>query len=118
MQDTLVRAEPEHYFVPPYVGHRGWLGVRLDRGLDWIDPAHAEVAFEISDAMRGRGLGTILLGQLADLAHRAGITELIADVLPENHRMVGVFRASGFPVKVSAEPGQLTVRFPTALPAG
>jgi len=34
MQRVLVDADPELYFVPPYVGHRGWLGVRLDRGLD------------------------------------------------------------------------------------
>lgn len=27
--------EPEHYFVPPYVGPRGWLGVHLDKGLPW-----------------------------------------------------------------------------------
>ena len=27
--------EPECYFVPPYVGPRGWLGVELDKGLDW-----------------------------------------------------------------------------------
>jgi hypothetical protein len=35
MQQMLVASEPEKFFVPPYVGHRGWLGVRLDRGLDW-----------------------------------------------------------------------------------
>ncbi len=34
MQDLNVRTAPEHFFVPPYVGPRGWLGVRLDRGLD------------------------------------------------------------------------------------
>lgn len=34
-QDQHVRAEPEHFFVPPYVGPRGWLGVILDRGIDW-----------------------------------------------------------------------------------
>jgi len=45
MQETLVRAEPEHYFRPPYVGHRGWIGVRLDRGLDWN-----EIAGAIEDA--------------------------------------------------------------------
>jgi len=33
VQALLVGADPENYFVPPYVGHRGWLGVRLDRGL-------------------------------------------------------------------------------------
>jgi hypothetical protein len=41
MQRALVDADPERYFVPPYVGHRGWLGVRLDRGLDWNDVAGA-----------------------------------------------------------------------------
>ena len=46
----LVDADPEKFFVPPYVGHRGWLGVRLDRGLDWdelagiAEDAYAEVA--------------------------------------------------------------------------
>jgi hypothetical protein len=50
MQAMLVEADPEKYFVPPYVGHRGWLGVRLDRGLDWdelagiAEDAYAEVA--------------------------------------------------------------------------
>ena len=33
-QQLLVDADPERFFVPPYVGHRGWLGVRLDRGID------------------------------------------------------------------------------------
>lgn len=34
-QSMLVEAEPERFFVPPYVGHRGWIGVRLDRDVDW-----------------------------------------------------------------------------------
>lgn len=34
-QETLVRADPEVFFVPPYVGVGGWVGIRLDRGLDW-----------------------------------------------------------------------------------
>jgi len=38
-QALLVDADPEKFFVPPYVGHRGWLGVRLDRGLDWDELA-------------------------------------------------------------------------------
>jgi hypothetical protein len=50
MQAMLVEADPERFFVPPYVGHRGWLGVRLDRGPDWnevagiAEDAYAEVA--------------------------------------------------------------------------
>ena len=34
-QEVLVASDPERFFIPPYVGHRGWLGVRLDRGVDW-----------------------------------------------------------------------------------
>jgi hypothetical protein len=34
-QEALVGSDPERFFVPPYVGHRGWLGVRLDGPVDW-----------------------------------------------------------------------------------
>ena len=34
-QFILVGADPERFFVPPYVGHKGWIGMRLDRGVDW-----------------------------------------------------------------------------------
>jgi hypothetical protein len=50
LQAMLVEADQERFFVPPYVGHRGWLGVRLDRALDWdeltgiVEDAFAEVA--------------------------------------------------------------------------
>jgi hypothetical protein len=36
-QQAFVADDPESYFVPAYVGHLGWLGVRLDRGLPWAD---------------------------------------------------------------------------------
>jgi hypothetical protein len=50
MQAALVETDPERFFVPPYVGHRGWIGVRLDRGFDRdeiaaiVEDAYAEVA--------------------------------------------------------------------------
>jgi len=34
-QAELVEADPEIFFVPPYVGPSGWVGVRLDRDVDW-----------------------------------------------------------------------------------
>jgi hypothetical protein len=46
-QDGLVRLDPERFFVPPYVGHRGWLGVWLDVEVDW-----EEVAGIVTDAYR------------------------------------------------------------------
>jgi hypothetical protein len=50
VQSMLVDADAERFFVPPYVGHRGWLGVRLDRALDWgeiagiVEDAYVEIA--------------------------------------------------------------------------
>jgi predicted DNA-binding protein (MmcQ/YjbR family) len=34
-QELHVRADPVHFFVPPYIGPRGWLGVELNRGIAW-----------------------------------------------------------------------------------
>jgi acetyl coenzyme A synthetase (ADP forming)-like protein len=90
------------------VGHAGWERER-DR------PERAEVAFVVADAMQGKGLGTIMLGQLAEAASEAGVSVFVAEVLPENHRMVGVFRDSGFPVTSHSEPGVIEVEFPTSL---
>lgn len=39
-QEEMVRSEPDRFFRPPYVGHRGWLGYRFDRGtIDWDEVA-------------------------------------------------------------------------------
>lgn len=35
VQEDLVRSEPDRFFRPPYVGHRGWIGLRLDVNPDW-----------------------------------------------------------------------------------
>jgi hypothetical protein len=44
VQDELLRAEPDRFFRPPYVGHRGWVGLRLDRDPDWDEVADVVVA--------------------------------------------------------------------------
>ncbi len=36
-QEALVSSAPERFFVPPYVGGRGWLGVYLDVPVDWSE---------------------------------------------------------------------------------
>ncbi|MBB3099587.1 hypothetical protein FHR83_007294 [Actinoplanes campanulatus] len=46
-QQELIAADPRRFFRPPYVGHRGWLGVRLDRDPDW-----SEIAELCEDAFR------------------------------------------------------------------
>jgi hypothetical protein len=48
-QEALVASDPERFFRPPYVGHRGWIGVRLERP-DWkliagvVDDAYRRIA--------------------------------------------------------------------------
>jgi len=48
-QETLVRLRPERFYRPPYVGHRGWLGVRLDGDIDW--PEIAELCRDAYDTV-------------------------------------------------------------------
>jgi len=38
-QAILVGADPKRFFVPPYVGHKGWVGMRLGNGVDWREVA-------------------------------------------------------------------------------
>lgn len=38
-QAVLIGADPERFFVPPYVGPKGWIGMRLDRRPDWDEVA-------------------------------------------------------------------------------
>ena len=58
-QDELVETAPDRYFVPPYVGHRGWIGLRLDRGAEpdelaaVVEDAYLAVApARLADAVR------------------------------------------------------------------
>jgi hypothetical protein len=55
MQAMLVDAAPEQYFVPPYVGHRGWIGLRLDRDVPW-----EEIAGIVEDAWLHRAPATLV----------------------------------------------------------
>ena len=74
----------------------------------------AEVAFAVADELQGHGLGTILLAHLAEVADEHGIATFEAEVMPQNHRMIGVFRESGFPVEVRSVPGSIHVELPTS----
>jgi len=67
--------------------------------FDRLDDDHdeAEVAFVVSDAWQGRGLGTVLFERLLARAVEVGITRFIADTLFLNRRMLAVFRATGLP---------------------
>jgi GNAT superfamily N-acetyltransferase len=78
-----------------------------------LDGERAEVAVEIADDLHGRGLGTILIEQLAAIAEGRGLTQFVAKVLPENRAMLDVFR-DGFDARLTYREGTDTVVFPTA----
>lgn len=84
-------------------------------GFEPVGDKVAEIAFEVADGLRGRGLATILMAQLAARARERGIENFVADVLAENRRMLEVFRESGFPMEVRHDPGELRIELTTAL---
>jgi acetate---CoA ligase (ADP-forming) len=78
-------------------------------------PGKAEHALVVADAYQGRGLGTILLGQLTQAASMVGISELEAHVSPENAPILRVVSELGFPTILKSEPGTIHVTFPASL---
>lgn len=78
------------------------------------DVRTAEVAFAVADDFQGRGIGTRLLERLAELAAAAGIEEFLAEVLPSNAPMLGVFADAGFVTSRSLEGGVVEVRLTLA----
>ena len=104
-----------------YGGRYGLVATRGGEGrpvghATYVETAsgRAEVAFAIADEMQGLGLATLLLAHLAEVARGNGVAVFFAEVLPQNHRMIEVFRESGFPVETSSEPGSIRVEFPTS----
>lgn len=88
------------------IAHAAYIRTRDDR---------AEVAFLVADAWQGHGIATILLAHLASIAQLHGISTFTAEVLPHNHRMIDVFRQSGFPVDLHSTPDAIAIEFPTSL---
>src|SRR6185295_688247 len=90
------------------VGHAFYTALSEDR---------AEVAFAIADDFQRKGLATLLLGQLAEVAAANSIQVFEAETLAANSAMVNVFRESGFHTKVSVSAGELHISFPTSFTA-
>jgi acetate---CoA ligase (ADP-forming) len=78
----------------------------------------AEVAFTVAEALRGEGIATTMLAHLAAAAREAGIHRFIAHVLASNHRMLEVFRESGFDATVRSEPDGIVIAMPAELSEG
>jgi acyl-CoA synthetase (NDP forming)/RimJ/RimL family protein N-acetyltransferase len=79
---------------------------------DRITPDEAEVAFLIEDAHQGRGLAQLFLEHLAQAGRERGVSRFVAEVLPDNVRMIQIFREAGYQVKGGYEDGVMHLVFP------
>jgi acetate---CoA ligase (ADP-forming) len=103
--------DADHHGVLAIAPGRGIAGhaiyVRLPRS------ERAEVAVEVAEDFHHLGLATLLVIRLAESAGSRRITHFFAEVLPENHDMLAVFR-DGFAAVTRTRQGVVEVEFPTS----
>jgi acetyl coenzyme A synthetase (ADP forming)-like protein len=116
VDDELIR-----HFLDPDWEDRGVLLGELDDRVVAVaeymrlrDASAAEAAFAVADELQGRGIGTRLLERLAALAAEQGIERFVAEVMPENRAMLGVFEGVGLEVTRELDGGEFEVQFPIA----
>jgi acyl-CoA synthetase (NDP forming)/RimJ/RimL family protein N-acetyltransferase len=79
---------------------------------DVVRPGEAEVAFLVEDQHQGRGIAQLLLEHLAQAGRERGVERFIAEVLPDNSRMIQIFREAGYRVVSEYDEGVLALEFP------
>lgn len=80
-----------------------------------LGPDEAEIAFLVADDERGLGLGSLLVEHLSAHSRDSGVRHLVAEVLRENHAMLGVFRDAGFAASRTNEGGLVRVDLHTEM---
>jgi len=110
--------ETEFFLNPDFLNHVALVAVVEEGDRQMIvgggryivvQPGTAEVAFAVIDEFQGQGLGAALMRHLATIARDAGLTELIAEVLPDNSPMLKVFEKSGLRLSTTREPGVIHI---------
>ena len=79
---------------------------------DVVRPGEAEVAFLVEDEHQGRGIAQLLLEHLAQAGRERGVERFLAEVLPDNRKMINTFRDAGYRVVSEYEEGVMTLEFP------
>ena len=85
---------------------------REPRRADGSGGDEAEVAFLVQDRHQGRGIAQLLLEHLAQAGRERGVAKFVAEVLPENQRMIRIFREAGYTVAGGFEDGVMRFEFP------
>jgi len=108
--------EIEFFLNADFTDHVALVAVMQQGGRDLIvgggryivvRPGTAELAFMVEDGCQGLGIGGVLMRHLVTLARRAGLKQLIAEVLPENLPMLQVLEKSGLGLTRKQEDGVL-----------
>ncbi|KRF17322.1 CoA-binding protein [Nocardioides sp. Soil797] len=79
--------------------------------FDVIKAGEAEVAFLVEDRHHGRGIAQVLLEHLAQAGRELGIERFVAEVLPDNRRMITTFKDAGYHVAGGFEDGVMSLAF-------
>jgi GNAT superfamily N-acetyltransferase len=116
MHPVLTAEEVRHFTQVDYVDR---LALVVENGDELVavgrydrmpECSTAEVAFVVRDDFQHLGLGHRLLDALAKAAWARGITNFSAETMSSNHAMLSVFRRSGFPVNITSEFNEVSVR--------
>jgi acyl-CoA synthetase (NDP forming)/GNAT superfamily N-acetyltransferase len=89
----------------------GGLMIAVGR-YDVVKPGEAEVAFLVQDEHQGRGIAQLLLEHLAQAGRERGVERFVAEVLPDNRKMIHTFRDAGYRVVSEYDEGVMTLEFP------
>src|SRR5690606_35414109 len=79
--------------------------------FDVIKPGEAEIAFLVEDRHQGRGIGQVLLEHLAQAGREVGVEKFVAEVLPDNRRMIDTFKDAGYHVAGGFHDGVMNLEF-------
>ncbi len=95
------------------VGLLAFYGSRVvgTAAYDRVDRSEAEISFTVADTFQGRGLGSVLLQQLAAIARENGIHRFRAEVLASNKRMLATFEAAGYAPSQTIEDAIVALDF-------
>lgn len=78
---------------------------------DKVSEGEAEVAFLVEDAHQGRGIAQTLLEHLAQAGRERGMERFVAEVLPDNQRMIHTFKDAGYRIASGYEDGVMMLEF-------
>jgi acetyltransferase len=105
VRDCFIDYDRELTVVAEVEDAQGAEMVGIAHLIHYANRETAEFAVAVGDALRGRGLGSLLAQYCIDVARDRGIREIVADMLPDNEGIIALLRRKGF--RISPDEGSL-----------